>query len=91
MEKKAKLAMGDDQKSLLQLALNTYLDLMREQNSDFWEKKAGLQGAGVAETLGDWTTAISIYNRLEKDLPQLADEMGKKITAATAQMTLKKN
>jgi tetratricopeptide (TPR) repeat protein len=91
LEKKAKLAAGDDQKSLLQLALNNYLDLMREKDSDFWVKKAGLQAAGVAETLQDWATAITIYGRLKQDLPQLTGEMDKKIAAANAQLVLKKN
>ena len=90
LEKKAKLLTGAEQRDLLQLALNNYLDLMREKESDFWVKKAGLQAAGVAETLQDWSTALTIYNRLKQDLPQLTEEMNKKIAAAKAQLALKK-
>ncbi len=90
LEKKAKSLTGEDQRNLLQLALNNYLDLMREKDSDFWVKKAGLQAADVAETLQDWSTALTIYNRLKQDLPQLTDEMNKKIAAANAQLALKK-
>jgi tetratricopeptide (TPR) repeat protein len=89
LEKKAKLATGDDQKNLLQLALNEYLELLEPQEAadEFWVKNAGLQAAGVAEKLGDWTTARAIYARLQRELPQLAAELDKKIKIAEANQT----
>ena len=85
LEKKAKLTTGDAQTALLQLALDNYLDVLGEQTADeFWVKKAGLQAAGVAETLGKTADALKIYRRLGRDLPQLADAMAKKIAAVNA-------
>ena len=90
LEKKAKLATGDAQTNLLQMALDNYLDVLGEQTADeFWVKKAGLQAAGVAETLGKTADAIKIYRRLGRDLPQLADAMAKKIDAANTPPPLK--
>jgi hypothetical protein len=67
------------------MALDNYLDVLGEQTADeFWVKKAGLQAAGVAETLGKTADAIKIYRRLGRDLPQLADAMAKKIAAVNA-------
>jgi len=90
LEKKAKLAAGDAQTNLLQMALDNYLDVLGEQTADeFWVKKAGLQAASVAEALGKLADAIKIYRRLARDLPQLAPAMDKKIRAASEPPALK--
>ena len=98
LEKKAALAAGDDQKALLELALNNYVDVLHETNlrdnetADlFWVKKAGLQAAGVAETLGEWEQAAAFYQRLEDLLPQLRDSLDKKIAGANTHLSPKKN
>ena len=79
----------------MKLALDQYLTLLDPQETvdEYWMKKAGLQAASVAESLGDWTTARAIYGRLRRELPQLADMMDKKIQADDANQaaTLKKN
>ena len=99
LEKKAALATGDDQKALLQLAFNDYLDVFDtginppngEMADAFWVKKAGLQAAALAETLGEWEQARAIYAELKKWLPQLADSLDKKIVAAGAHLPDKKD
>jgi hypothetical protein len=45
-------------------------------------KKAGLQAAGVAETLGEWPQAVNVYRRLEELLPPLHNLLEKKIANA---------
>ena len=50
-------------------------------------KKAGLQAAGVAETLGEWPQAVNVYRRLEALLPQLHDLLEKKIDNAREHLT----
>ncbi len=98
LEKKARMASGADQTALQQLALDNYLDVFRKSNLNgeevadvFWVKKAGLQAAGVAEAMGDGNTAATLYGDLKHDLPQLAEVLDKKIAAARAQNSLKKN
>jgi len=56
----------------------------------FWVKKAGLQAAALAETLGDWDQARAIYSELKKWLPQLSEALDKKIAAAGAHLVDKK-
>jgi len=89
---------GNDQTNSLQLALDNYLDVLYGKNlrdgetSDaFWTKKAGLQAAALAETLGEWPQAVNIYQRLEGLLPQLKDSLGKKMAAAQENFPLPKN
>ncbi len=98
LEKKAALAAGDDQKALLEFALNNYVDVLHETNlrddetADlFWVKKAGLQAAALAEALGEWEQAANIYGRLEKKLPQLSELLENKIAAAQGHLSPKKN
>ena len=88
-EKRAAPATGPDQAALLQLALQNYLDVLYGKNlregesaNPFWVKKAGLQAAGVAETLGEWPQAVNVYRRLEELLPPLHDLLEKKIANA---------
>lgn len=89
LEKLAGLATGPDQTALLQQALQNYLDVLYGKNlrdgepaDPFWTKKAGLQAAGVAETLGEWPQAVNVYRRLEELLPPLHDMLEKKIAYA---------
>ncbi len=94
LEKRAAQAAGADQVALLQQALEDYLDVFYGKNlrdgeaaDPFWVKKAGLQAAGVAETLGEWPQAVNVYRRLEALLPQLHDLLEKKIDNAREHLT----
>jgi TolA-binding protein len=98
LEKKAALMTGNGQTNLLQLALNHYLNVLYGKNlrdgetpDAFWTEKAGLQAAGVAETLGEWPQAVNVYQRLEALLPQLKDSLEKKIAAAQKNFSPPKN
>ena len=89
LEKRAAQATGPDQTALLQQALQNYLDVLYGKNlrdgepaDPFWLKKAGLQAASVAETLGEWPQAVNVYRRLEELLPHLHDLLEKKIANA---------
>jgi TolA-binding protein len=89
LEKRAAPAAGQDQTALLQQALQNYLDVLYGKNlrdgesaDSFWVKKAGLQAASVAETLGEWPQAVNVYRRLEELLPPLHDLLEKKIANA---------
>ena len=98
LEKRAAQVEGGDQTALLQLALQNYLDVLYGKNlhdgempDSFWVKKAGLQAAGVAETLGEWAQAVAVYQRLEDLLPPLRESLGKKIAAAQGHLPPMKN
>jgi len=98
LEKKAALAAGDDQRTLLELAKNNYVDVLFTKNlredeiaDSFWVKKAGLQAAATAETLGEWEQAANIYGELEKWLPQLSGSLDKKIAEANTHLPQKSN
>jgi len=98
LEKKAALMTGNDQTNLLQLALNNYLDVLYgkylragETPDAFWTKKAALQAAALAETLGEWPQAVNVYQRLEELLPQLKASLEKKIAAAQGNFPPPKN
>jgi TolA-binding protein len=98
LEKRAAQVEGGDQTALLQLALQNYLDVLYGKNlhdgempDSFWVKKAGLQAAGVAETLGEWAQAMAVYQRLEDLLPPLRVSLGKKIAAAQGHLPPMKN
>jgi TolA-binding protein len=93
LEKKAELATGTNQTALLELALNNYVDVLHEKNlrdhetADLiWVKKAGLQAAALAGTLGEWESAVDIYVRLKTLLPQLGSSLDKKITEANSHL-----
>jgi TolA-binding protein len=88
-EKRAAQASGTNQTALLRQALQNYLDILYGKNlrndelaSSFWVKKAGLEAASVAETLGEWPQAVNVYRRLETLLPPLRDFLEKKIANA---------
>jgi tetratricopeptide (TPR) repeat protein len=98
LEKRAAQAEGGDQTALLQLALQNYLDVLYGKNlhdgetpDSFWVKKAGLQAASVAETLGEWPQAVAVYQRLEELLPPLRESLENKITAARGHLPPMKN
>ena len=93
-EKRAALTTGQAQTMYLQKALQTYLDVLYGNNlrdgesaDPFWVKKAGLQAASMAETLGEWPQAVKIYRRLEELLPPLRAMLEKKIANAQANIT----
>jgi tetratricopeptide (TPR) repeat protein len=98
LEKRAAQVGGGDQTALLQLALQNYLDVLYGKNLHdgempdwFWVKKAGLQAAGVAETLGEWPQAVAVYQRLEDLLPSLRTLLENKIAAAQGHLPPVKN
>ena len=98
LEKMAALATGTNQTALFELALKNYVDVLHQENlrdgevADlFWVKKAGLQAAAAAETLGEWEQAAAIYAELKKWLPQLSDSLDKKIAGANAHLSQQKN
>jgi outer membrane protein assembly factor BamD (BamD/ComL family) len=98
LEKKAEMATGNDQRTLLELAKNNYMDVLFTKNlrddeiaDSFWVEKAGLQAATAAETLGEWEQAKNIYREFKKWLPQLSDSLDKKIAGADTHLPQKKN
>jgi TolA-binding protein len=98
LEKRAAQATGAAQTALLQQALQNYLDVLYEKNlhdgepaDPFWVKKAGLQAASVAETLGEWPQAVNVYRRLEELLPPLHDSLEKKIANAQEHVPMGQN
>lgn len=98
LEKRAAQAVGRDKTALLQQALQNYLDVLYGSNlragesaDPFWVKKAGLQAASVAETLGKWPQAVNIYRRLEELLPPLRGLLEQKIASAQAHLTPEQN
>jgi TolA-binding protein len=86
LEKKAAAA-GGDQTTLLQLALNNYLDVFYsrvgknlrdgEEADPFWVKKAGLQALPLVESLGV-DDPPTFFNHLEGLFPELRDSLEKK-------------
>ncbi|HTY88854.1 MAG TPA: tetratricopeptide repeat protein [Candidatus Acidoferrum sp.] len=93
LEKKADLVAGNDRTQLLQLALESYLDVMDtslgknlrdgEVADPFWVKKAGLQSLPLVEALGVADPA-KFFDNLEKLFPQLQDLLEKKRAAMLA-------
>jgi TolA-binding protein len=88
LEKKAALTAGTNQITLLQLALDNYLDVFYGSNrrddemaDPFWVKKAGLQAAPLVGMLNDPKKEMDFYKSLERRLPQLTDSLEKKIAA----------
>ncbi|HUA67961.1 MAG TPA: tetratricopeptide repeat protein [Candidatus Saccharimonadales bacterium] len=98
LEKRAAQATGPGQTALLQQALQNYLDVFYGTNlrngetaDPFWVKKAGLQAASVAETLGEWPQAVNVYRRLEELLPPLRGLLEQKIANARIHITSGQN
>jgi TolA-binding protein len=91
LEKMAALATGTNQVALFNQALNNYSDVLYENNlrdgeqpDPLWRKKAGLQAAGLAQTLADFEVATNIYSHLEELFPQSKDSLEKKKAAMVA-------
>jgi TolA-binding protein len=87
LEKKAALLDGEDQRALLQLALDNYLavwDTRFAANAPFWVKKAGLQALSLAGQLG-LANPDKFIDDLEKVLPQMTDSLEKKRAALLAE------
>ena len=87
LEKMAALA-GTDQAGLRNLALDNYLQIFNAENLRdekepdlWWVKEAGLQAAPLVGLLNDYATETNFYGRLKLKLPQLADQIDKKIAA----------
>ena len=98
LEKKAALASGGGADELRQLALQNYADVLYgknlrddEQPDSFWQKKAGLQSAALAEAFANYEVATNVYSRLEKLFPQAKDALEKKIAAVQVRLTPGKN
>jgi TolA-binding protein len=96
LEKKAALAAGSDQKELLQMALENYLDVFDsalgknlrdgEMADRFWLKKAGLQALPLMEALGmaDAERLDAFFKHLELLLPQVKASLERKKAAMLA-------
>ena len=98
LEKMAAQKSGAVAAALLQQALDHYLNValganLREgETADaFWVKKAGLEAARLAETLGDWQQALNLYRQLENLLPPLKASLEKKIARAQEHLAAAKN
>ena len=83
LEKEAALP-GADQKALLQLALDNYLDVFFGNNlrdgetaDPFWVKEAGFQALPLIEKLGT-SSPDRFIDQMEHWLPQLKDSLEKK-------------
>jgi hypothetical protein len=78
--------------------LDSYSDVLfknnlrdNEQPDSFWRKKAGLQAAGLAETVANYEVATNVYLHLEELFPQSKDSLEKKIAAAQSHLQPGKN
>lgn len=85
-EKQAQQKSGGERLALLKAAQTNYLnvfyyskDLKENEKPDlFWVKKAGLEAARLMESMGDWSEALGIYERLGKLLPALRPTLDRK-------------
>jgi hypothetical protein len=71
-EARAQGKAGQEYKNLIDEALKNYLgaftfrDLQEGDADDlFWFQKSGMESARIAETRGEWSRAINIYNQLQ--------------------------
>jgi hypothetical protein len=95
-ESQGALKTGVEKTALLKFALGQYLDAFfyektlrdGEQPDWFWVKKAGQEAARIAETLGEWSQALNVYQSLQKLLPPLQASLEKKIMRAREQLAL---
>jgi TolA-binding protein len=85
----AGLKHGEEQTLLLKQALQDYLDVFfrqdlreGEQPDLHWVKEAGYKAAHLAESFGDWTQAVRIYQNMQELLPQLRPALDNKILRA---------
>ena len=60
-------------------------NLLKGESPDpFWQKKAGLESAQLAEAMQDWKAAAGIYERLRDLLPQLGPYLDRQIARVKA-------
>jgi TolA-binding protein len=90
---------GNERVALLKEALNDYLDaffyekILREgeQPDWYWVKSAGLEAARLAESLEEWSQALSVCRSLQKLLPPLEASLEKRIARAQERLASAKN
>jgi tetratricopeptide (TPR) repeat protein len=89
LRKQAPLRPVPEQAAALDQALDHYLRVFYGKNlrdgeapDPYWLKEAGLEAAALAESLGKWNQAISLYQRLQIELPPLRARLDKKIEQA---------
>jgi hypothetical protein len=78
LEKMARLKSGAEQRELLDLALDQYLDVFYfkfrrdgEQADSFWTGQAGFAAAQLAESLKLYTPALNVYLHMRELFPSL--------------------
>jgi hypothetical protein len=84
---------------LRKAALDDYLEVLYEKNllhegeqfDPFWMKKAGLAAGPLLETLGEWTQAEKVYERLQSLLPPLRTSFQRKIEQNRERRPAEKN
>ena len=85
LEKKAALLPLAGRPALLKQALDCYLNLIYtdDETDAFWQKKAGWQALPLLAAVGDRNPEAldKFFNRLERWLPALRDELEKKRAA----------
>ena len=89
LEALARLAPASGQKSLLEIALEHFTNVLygknlrdAEQADKFWVKEAGLEAGKLAEDLREWDQARQFYERLLTIVPSLRATLEKKIARA---------
>jgi TolA-binding protein len=89
LRKQALLRPVPEQPAALEQALDHYLRVFYGKNlrdgespDPYWLKEAGLEAAALAESQGKWNQAISLYQRLQLELPPLRARLEKKIEQA---------
>lgn len=89
LRKQAMLRPAPEQAAALEQALGHYLRVFYGKNlrdgespDPYWLKEAGLEAAALAESQGKWSQAISLYQRLQLELPPLRARLQKKIEQA---------
>jgi TolA-binding protein len=89
LEAQARSMAPPEQLPLLKQALDHYLNIALEKNlrpgehtDPFWLGRAGLEAARMLEFQNQWTEAANLYQRLQKDLPNLRGILEKKADQA---------
>ena len=82
LEKKAEGLPEEARITLLNLALNHYLDVVDIQSDELWVKKAGLQALPLISILDPDGAKQKFFDRLENLLPSLKETLEKKRAAA---------
>jgi TolA-binding protein len=82
LEKKAEGLPEEARITLLNMALNHYLDVVDIQSDELWVKKAGLQALPLISILDPDGAKQKFFDRLEYLLPSLKETLEKKRSAA---------